>query len=68
MQDVRELRLELARNLILTTNEPLKVIAPQAGLGDEYHMSRAFRRYLGMPPGQLRRGTRAAARGRARPG
>jgi AraC-like DNA-binding protein len=61
MQDVRDLRLEVARNLILTTNEPLKVIAPQAGLGDEYHMSRTFRRYLGMPPGQLRRGAGAAS-------
>jgi len=34
MEDVRILRVEMARNLILSTSEPLKLIAPQVGLGD----------------------------------
>ncbi|MBN1675854.1 MAG: helix-turn-helix domain-containing protein [Kiritimatiellae bacterium] len=56
VQDVRQLRLDFARDLILTTSRPLKEIAPEAGLGDVYHMSRLFRRYLGITPGSLRRG------------
>lgn len=55
MQDVRMIRLQVARELILTTDQPLKTIAPRAGLTDEYHLSRLFRRYLDMTPGQLRR-------------
>jgi len=54
MQDVRDLRLEAARNLILTTNLPLKAVAPEVGLGDEYHLSRLFRRCLNATPGALR--------------
>jgi len=55
MEDVRMLRLDYARDLILTTSMPLKEIASKAGLGDVYHMSRLFRRCLGFTPGSLRR-------------
>jgi len=54
MRDLRLLRLEYAKNLILTTDLPLKAIAPLTGLGDEYHLSRLFRRHLGFTPGSLR--------------
>lgn len=54
MQDVRALRASYARELILGTDLPIKEIAPRAGLGDEYAMSRAFRRLFGMPPGRYR--------------
>lgn len=55
MQDVRALRAGFARELILGTNLPLKEIAPRAGLGNEYSMSRLFRQLFRMPPGQYRR-------------
>ncbi|MFC1462080.1 helix-turn-helix domain-containing protein [Verrucomicrobiota bacterium] len=55
MEDVRTLRLDYARDMILTTPLPLKEIAEQSGLGDVYHMSRLFRRCLGFTPGSLRR-------------
>jgi len=55
MQDVRALRAGFARELILGTNLPLKEIAPRAGLGNEYSMSRLFRQLFHMPPGQYRR-------------
>lgn len=55
MADVRQVRLERARDLILTTALPLKEIAQRVGLGDVYHMTRLFRRHLGATPGSLRR-------------
>lgn len=60
MQDVRAMRAEHARELILSTNLPLKDIAPRAGLGDEYCLSRLFRRVFRTPPGQYRRFHREA--------
>ena len=55
MEDVRIIRANYARELILGTSLPLKEIAPRAGLGNEYAMSRIFRRYFNMPPGAWRR-------------
>jgi AraC-like DNA-binding protein len=55
MKDVRAIRIGFAQNLILTTDLPLKAIAPRAGLGDQYHLSRLFRRYLNATPGEIRR-------------
>ncbi len=55
MADVTRLRVEHARNLILTTALPLKRIAPAVGLGDVYRMCRLFRKHLGITPGSLRR-------------
>ena len=57
METLREMRLNYACQLLLTTDLPLKQIAPLAGLGDEYQLSHLFRKYHGMPPGQLRRGS-----------
>ena len=54
MEDARIIRANYARELILSTNLPLKDIAPRAGLGNEYAMSRIFRRYFKMPPGAWR--------------
>lgn len=54
MEDVRALRVEYARDLVLTTSLPLKVIAEKAGLGDQYHMSHVFKRSIGTSPGRLR--------------
>jgi len=55
MDDVRRIRVEAARDMLLATNLPLKDIAVRVGLANEYHLSRLVRRYLGMPPGALRR-------------
>lgn len=55
MNDVRMLRIDFARSIVLTTNLPLKAIAPMAGLGNEYSLSRLFSRYLGMSPRELRK-------------
>jgi AraC-like DNA-binding protein len=54
MADVRLQRAEAARELIVTTDLPLKAIAPQVGLADEFHLSRTVRRVLGVPPGYFR--------------
>jgi len=54
MQDLRHLRLEAARDLLLTTSLPLKQIAPKIGLTDEYHLSRLFRRHFHITASQLR--------------
>jgi len=55
MQDLRMMRLETARMLILSSSKPLKLIAPQVGFRDEYQLSRSFRKYLHMTPRELRR-------------
>ncbi len=54
MQDVRAMRGQFARELVISTRLPLKEIAARAGLGDEYAMSRTFRRLFSIPPGQYR--------------
>jgi AraC-like DNA-binding protein len=54
MHDVRVLRLQQARDMVLTGKLPLKAIATQSGLGTESSMCRMFRRHYGITPGQLR--------------
>lgn len=48
-------RLERAQMLIQETNESLGQIADACGLSDQAHMTRLFRRYLGITPHQWRR-------------
>lgn len=55
MADVRMARLDHARSLIVTTDMPLKIIARTAGLGDEYQLSRLFRKHFKTCPSALRR-------------
>ena len=54
MRDVRDLRLERARDLLVTTTLPLKEIAARTGLGDQFAFSRAFRARFQCPPGRFR--------------
>ncbi len=54
-EDLRILRLEAARHLLMTTNSPLKIIAEMIGLGDEVHLCRLFKSHYSMTPGDLRR-------------
>ena len=55
MEDVRVIRVEAARDLVITTDLPLKSIAAKVGLGNEYYLSRSFRRVLNVPPGYFRK-------------
>lgn len=55
MKDVRRMRLDYARDLTMTASYPLKEIAQKAGFGNPYALSRLFRRFFGMPPGEFRR-------------
>lgn len=54
MRFVRELRVDAARALLLNTDLPLREIAPRVGLGDEFQLSRVFRRVTGAPPASMR--------------
>lgn len=55
MQDLTGLRMEHARHLLLSTNLPLKAIAPLCGLATEQHLCRLFRQHMGVTPGETRR-------------
>jgi AraC-like DNA-binding protein len=58
--DLLRLRVDVTRNLLITTRYPLREIAPQVGFHDEYHLSRIFRRYMGVSPGFYRRHGKSA--------
>jgi AraC-like DNA-binding protein len=62
MQDLRALRTEYARELILTTNLQIKAIAPRAGLGNVCHLSHLFRKHMNLTPGNLRKNLKATPR------
>jgi len=53
--DVRRIRLSIARDLLITTDSPLKVIAEKTGLGNEASLCRVFRKYLKQAPGSFRK-------------
>ncbi|KSB87800.1 hypothetical protein AS593_00640 [Caulobacter vibrioides] len=54
-------RLELARELMLATRDPLSQIAYQCGFADQSHLCRLFRRSAGVAPQAWRRANRLAA-------
>lgn len=54
MEEVRKIRIETARQLLLSRNLTLKEIAPQVGYGDEFQLSRALRHHLGAGARKLR--------------
>src|SRR5271155_1648012 len=51
---VMQRRLERAKTLMRRTNEPLALIAQEAGFADQSHLNSAFRREMGVTPGQFR--------------
>jgi AraC family transcriptional regulator len=51
---VMQRRLERAKTLMRRTNQPLAVIALEAGFADQSHLNSAFRREIGGTPGQFR--------------
>jgi AraC-like DNA-binding protein/mannose-6-phosphate isomerase-like protein (cupin superfamily) len=54
MEELRKIRLNEARNLILSSDLPMKIVAEKVGIGDEYQFSKQFRRQFGTPPSRLR--------------
>ena len=54
MEEVRLIRLNQARTLLLTTNLPVKAIAPAVGIGDESQLSKLFRLHFKLSPRDLR--------------
>jgi AraC family transcriptional regulator len=52
---VRRIRIENARNRILSTNESLVEIALETGFADQTHFTRSFKRVTGMTPTEFRR-------------
>lgn len=55
---VERLRLELARERVEGSSDPIDVLARTAGFGDPERMRRAFIRAFGQPPQALRRAAR----------
>jgi transcriptional regulator GlxA family with amidase domain len=53
-------RLQRARALLLATNQTLDQIAEATGHANRSHLTRAFRREMGLTPSQLRRQETAA--------
>jgi AraC-like DNA-binding protein len=47
-------RIERAKELMLTTQSPLGVIAREAGFSDQASFNRTFRQFVGISPGRWR--------------
>jgi AraC-like DNA-binding protein/mannose-6-phosphate isomerase-like protein (cupin superfamily) len=54
MAELRLIRLNEARHMIVTSNLPLKTIASRVCLGDEYQLSKLFRKHFGVSTRQMR--------------
>jgi AraC family transcriptional regulator len=52
---LRRRRVELAQNLMLSTRKSLAEIALECGLCDQSHLTKSFRRVVGMSPSAWRR-------------
>ncbi len=61
---VRRLRLEWSADRLLEGDRPIASIALEAGFSDQSHFTRAFKRYVGLTPGEYRE---ACGRDRDRP-
>ena len=57
---VERLRLEVARERVQYSGEPIERVAEGAGFGDPERMRRAFLRAFGQPPQSVRRASRAS--------
>jgi AraC-like DNA-binding protein len=52
---VQEVRYSIARDLLLHSDQPVAAIANRLGYSDPANFGRAFRRWCGVSPGQVRR-------------
>jgi LacI family transcriptional regulator len=55
MQEVRRTHVEAAKELLTTTNLTLPEIASRSGFTNSALLNHAFRREVGLPPGEYRR-------------
>jgi len=55
MEDLRMIRIEAARNVVMTTDLPLKAIATRVGLCNEYYLCRLAAKYLKTTLGSFRK-------------
>ena len=58
---LRRRRIELAQNLMLSTRKSLAEIALECGLSDQSHLTKSFRRVVGISPAAWRRSRRGWA-------
>ena len=56
---LRNLRVEIAASLLRTGRRSISDVALEAGFSDQSHLSRAFKRRLGVTPAEYRRDTSA---------
>jgi transcriptional regulator GlxA family with amidase domain len=71
LEYVHNLRLEEAKQMLETTNDPVEAVANEVGYEDAGFFSRLFRRRVNLTPAQYRRrfsGMRTALQGAARSG
>lgn len=52
---LRRLRIDFARQALINSDTPLCHIALTAGFSDQSHLSRMFKRYMGVTPAQYRK-------------
>nr|WP_240548098.1 helix-turn-helix transcriptional regulator [Paenibacillus lignilyticus] len=60
MQMLRQMRLNKAKRLLETTEEPLSQLAQLCGLGDAAYLNRQFVKTFGMTPGKYKQMIRSA--------
>ncbi len=51
---LEEERMMRARNMLLSSNQKIELIAASCGYPNPYYFNRIFSRYFGMPPGRFR--------------
>ncbi len=61
LQYVTEWRMQLARELLIDTSDPLAVLADRLGYQSEAVFSRAFKRVFGVSPGGVRKSARTTS-------
>lgn len=64
---VMRARIALAQRLLLSTDTSISEIALMCGLSDQAHLTRLFRRVVGLPPSRWRRGVLLAPPRRSDP-
>ncbi len=63
--EIRRVRLERAKQLLVETDLPIPRVAAASGFGSGSYMSQAFRQFVGMTPLRYRSQMRARSAGRA---
>jgi AraC-like DNA-binding protein/mannose-6-phosphate isomerase-like protein (cupin superfamily) len=57
IEDLRNIRLETAKNMMVTTGLPIKAISSKVGFTNVYLFTRLFKKYFNLPPGHFRKDT-----------